>query len=217
MKRICLSCIMFFIMCMQVDAENLPILQLDNGINDISLTLSANFQDLRDVRVDVDPALLPKWLSVAKSLDVVDVKKGESSEKQLTIRFIVDETSQETSLVVPFTLSNGEGRSWTFRAVLQINSNKPTETALYNNFPNPFNPSTTIRFSLKDKTDAKIVIYNSLGQVVRILVNGSLSAGKYSVQWNCVNEHGQKVASGLYFYTITAGSFKQTKRMMVTE
>lgn len=217
MKRIYLSCIMFFITCMSANTENLPILQLNNGINDISLTLSTNFQDLRDVRVDVDPSLLPKWLSVGKSLDVIDVKKGESSEKQLTIRFIVDGTSQETSLVVPFKLSDKEGHSWSFKALLQMNSNKPTETALYNNFPNPFNPSTIIRFPLKEDTLTKIVIYNSLGQTVRTLLDGPMRAGMHSLQWNGMDNQGLKAASGVYFYRFTAGGVHQTRKMLISE
>ena len=93
----------------------------------------------------------------------------------------------------------------------------PVSNALYENFPNPFNPVTTIHYSLQENEYAKLVIYNSLGQVVRILVDEPKTAGIHTVQWNGVNESGQKVSSGVYFYRLTAGQFVKTKRMMLVE
>lgn len=198
-------------------AQNLPIVQLENGANEISLAVSSQYQDLKNVWVNVEPALLPKWLTVEKSLDAVDVKKGEISEKQLMIRCNVDSPPQDAAVVVPFTLSDRKGNSWTFRALIQTQSAKPLETALYANAPNPFNPSTTIRFSLKETIHARLLIYNSLGQVVRTLADGRLSVGMHSMLWNGADHRGRKVASGMYFYTLTAGNFKQTRKMMINE
>ena len=64
----------------------------------------------------------------------------------------------------------------------------PTKYALHQNFPNPFNPSTTIKYDLKAKTDVKLTIYNVLGQKVRTLVNTNQAAGFKNIVWNGLND-----------------------------
>ncbi len=77
---------------------------------------------------------------------------------------------------------------------------------LYNNFPNPFNPSTTIRYELPFRTQVSLRLYNSLGQLVRVLVNVEQDAGEYQLVFN-----GQQLASGIYFYQMMAGGYVNTK------
>ncbi len=89
----------------------------------------------------------------------------------------------------------------------------PREFALEQNYPNPFNPTTTLRYSLKENVSVKLKIYNTLGQLVRTLVNENQTAGFKEVVWDGTNDFGQKVASGMYIYRITAGDFVQAKRM----
>ncbi len=89
----------------------------------------------------------------------------------------------------------------------------PRAFALEQNYPNPFNPSTTIRYALKDNVPVRLKIYNTLGQVVRTLVNTRQQAGSYEVLWDGTNDFGQQVASGMYIYRIEAGDFVQAKRM----
>jgi hypothetical protein len=90
-----------------------------------------------------------------------------------------------------------------------------TSFALEQNFPNPFNPSTTIRFALPERSVVTLTIFNVLGQQVANLVNEPKNAGVYSVQWNGKNTLGTSVASGLYFYQIMTESFAQTKKMLL--
>ena len=85
----------------------------------------------------------------------------------------------------------------------------PTTYSLGQNYPNPFNPSTTISFALPQSGDVKINIYNSLGQLVKTLYNNETKAGYHEVNWNA------NVASGIYYYTIKAGEFTQTKKMIL--
>ena len=102
-------------------------------------------------------------------------------------------------------------------------NNKPETFALAQNFPNPFNPSTTIRYALPENTFVNLQIFNVLGQPVRTLVNREQSPGNQSVEWDGKNDRGQKVSSGIYFYRIAArapstGSgprFVRTKRMVL--
>jgi len=91
----------------------------------------------------------------------------------------------------------------------------PDEFALHNNYPNPFNPSTTISFSLAAGVDVSLVIYNVLGQEVKNLHEGYKEAGTHQIIWGGDNNQGVPVASGVYFYKLKAGDFEQSKKMML--
>lgn len=86
----------------------------------------------------------------------------------------------------------------------------PNEYALENNYPNPFNPTTTINFQLPKDGHVELAVYNMVGQKVATLINGQVNAGYHSVAW----EAG-KHPSGIYLYRIEAGDFMQTKRMVL--
>ena len=96
----------------------------------------------------------------------------------------------------------------------------PEETALLHNYPNPFNPETWIPYQLAHAADVTLTIYDMNGQVVRRLALGHQAAGMYrsrsrAVYWDGRNHLGESVASGLYFYTLTAGEFSATRRMLI--
>ena len=91
----------------------------------------------------------------------------------------------------------------------------PQEFGLDQNVPNPFNPSTTIGYQLPEQAHAKLVIYNVLGQEVRTLVDEALDAGFYTTNWDSRDQHGRKLASGIYIYRIQAGNYAQIRRMML--
>jgi hypothetical protein len=94
----------------------------------------------------------------------------------------------------------------------------PQEYALDQNFPNPFNPTTTIRYSLKENVDVRLDIYNIMGQKVITLVNKRQAAGSYQMIWDAKNQYGSRVATGLYFYRLIAGDkFVQTKKMLLVK
>ncbi|MDD2332032.1 MAG: choice-of-anchor J domain-containing protein, partial [Candidatus Cloacimonetes bacterium] len=88
-------------------------------------------------------------------------------------------------------------------------------TKLFNNYPNPFNPETTIRFSVKEASPVTIEIYNVKGQRVRTLVNETKASGNYDVTWNGKDNHGRNVSSGIYYYKMNAGKFSSTKKMIL--
>jgi len=91
----------------------------------------------------------------------------------------------------------------------------PAVNSLAQNFPNPFNPSTTIKFDLKDKGLVTLKIYNVAGQLVRTLVNEVRPAGAYTEPWNGLNDRGSEVASGIYFYKMETKGFTATKKMVM--
>ena len=86
---------------------------------------------------------------------------------------------------------------------------------LYNAYPNPFNPVTTLYYDLPEDALVNITIYNMMGRVVKTLVNDQQTAGYKSLQWNANNDVGAPVSAGLYLYTIRAGDFRQTKKMVL--
>ena len=90
------------------------------------------------------------------------------------------------------------------------------EYALTQNFPNPFNPATSIRYSLAEPGNVKLVIYNALGQEVRTLVDNYRLSGEYAAQWDARDEAGRAVASGVYVYRLEVNGFTQTHRMVLT-
>ena len=96
----------------------------------------------------------------------------------------------------------------------------PEETALLHNYPNPFNPETWIPYQLAESAEVTLTIYDMNGQLVRRLAVGHQAAGMYrsrsrAAYWDGRNQLGESVASGLYFYTLTAKEFSATRRMLI--
>jgi len=91
----------------------------------------------------------------------------------------------------------------------------PDEFVLEANYPNPFNPQTTIEFGLPRDAEVRLEVYNLLGQCVTILVDGHLSAGRHRIDWDGTDADGQPVASGVYLYRLTADSFVSTRKMVL--
>jgi hypothetical protein len=92
----------------------------------------------------------------------------------------------------------------------------PSVFESHQNFPNPFNPVTTIRYSLGENTQVSLKIYNVHGQLIRTLVSGEQTEGLKSVIWDGKNDLGQSVASGIYIYRLEAGSLLQSRKMLLT-
>jgi len=93
----------------------------------------------------------------------------------------------------------------------------PTAYGLSQNFPNPFNPETTIEYRLATSSEVSIKIYNLLGHEVKTLITGHQPAGKYLVVWNGCDNSGQAVSSGVYLYKIVAGEYVQVKKMVLMQ
>ncbi len=91
----------------------------------------------------------------------------------------------------------------------------PSVTRLHPAYPNPFNPSTTIKFDMKANGFVTLKIYGVTGKLVKILVNGVKDAGSYTVTWNGTNNSGSPVASGLYFYKMETEGYNETKKMVL--
>ncbi len=89
------------------------------------------------------------------------------------------------------------------------------KTTLKGNYPNPFNPETTISFSVMNEAPVSLDIYNVKGQLVRKLVNDVKAAGEHTVVWNGKDNNGRAVSSGVYYYKMTTGKYSSTKKMIL--
>ena len=86
---------------------------------------------------------------------------------------------------------------------------------LYQNHPNPFNPTTTINYQLPVNSKVKLSIYNIKGQKVKTLISDQLLAGQHSVVWNGTDDNGKSISSGIYFYKMNTGEYTSIKKMIL--
>ena len=94
-------------------------------------------------------------------------------------------------------------------------NNLVSVTELKGNYPNPFNPITTINYSLKENSKVSINIYNIKGQKVKTLVNETFESGNHTVIWKGTNDNGKSVSSGIYFYKMKTDNHEETKKMIL--
>lgn len=100
-------------------------------------------------------------------------------------------------------------------SVEDLKSANPKVFKLCQNYPNPFNPSTTIRFYVSEYSNVKLEVYNSVGEHVKTLVNEGMNTGSYKVTWNADDTYGNEVASGIYFYRMSANNFSDVQKMIL--
>ncbi|MDE2740815.1 MAG: putative Ig domain-containing protein [Gemmatimonadota bacterium] len=115
----------------------------------------------------------------------------------------------ETAYTYTVTDANGASTSLSLQTL-------PAAFSLADNFPNPFNPATTIQYALPQAADVELTVYNVLGQPVRTLVAEHQSAGRYAVEWDATNDSGHSLSAGMYFYRLQAGGeFHEVKKMLL--
>jgi len=106
-------------------------------------------------------------------------------------------------------------QSWWVPLAITDENTLPKEFSLSQNFPNPFNPVTTINYDLPEQSHVLINIYDILGREIRTIVKTTQDAGYKSVIWDGTDEFGRSVGTGIYLYQIKAGDFNQTKKMLL--
>jgi hypothetical protein len=97
----------------------------------------------------------------------------------------------------------------------QFKKEQSIQFRLFQNHPNPFNPFTILRYEIPEDSFVDVTIYDMLGKVVTNLVKANQSSGYKSIQWDATDNQGQPVSAGVYLYTIEAGEFMQTKKMIL--
>ena len=142
------------------------------------------------------------------------------SEGEVALSLVFRATTEIEDTVIEITDSQTYDSEFGFNrlalpAPVQLQT-RPEAFALANNYPNPFNPATTIKYALPQAADVELTVYNVVGQVVRTLVAEHQSAGRYVVEWDATNDSGHNLSSGMYFYRLEAGGeFLETKKMLL--
>jgi len=121
--------------------------------------------------------------------------------------------TQGTDLPVGFGMT-----SWTVGSAADLDvSAAPYEFNLSKNYPNPFNPTTTINYEIAVGSDVSIVIYDMVGREVKTLVSSFNNPGSYSAVWNAKNNEGLEVSAGMYVYKMIAGDFVKVNKMLLVK
>jgi hypothetical protein len=97
------------------------------------------------------------------------------------------------------------------------NTRIPSNFVLFDNYPNPFNPETMIKYQLSQNAHVELAIFNLLGQKVRVLVDGAHTTGSYEVRWDGTDDFGNQVSSGIYVYRLKAAGFTDSKKMVLLQ
>jgi hypothetical protein len=145
--------------------------------------------------------------AIVEAGDKVEVAVIDSSGKVVSGPFVHDVTLDSI-------------RDAVVKVQLRLGHIIPEKSALLQNYPNPFNPETWIPFHLKNETSVSIRIFSLSGQLIKTLELGHRDAGVYASRmkaayWDGKNEAGEEVSSGIYFYSISAGDFSATKKMII--
>ncbi len=179
--------------------------------NTISLSV-ANNSSVDANNVTVTFTNLPAWLDF-KSNSIVLKSIPAKSTGDAEFTFSVDKKApvgKDTALTA--VINTSDGQSWDKDITVMVSA--PKDYKLYNNFPNPFNPSTKIAFELPKASHVTLTIYDVLGREVTVLANQEYPAGYNEITWNGLNRNGEQVASGVYFYRIAAGTWSKVMKML---
>jgi len=184
---------------------------IDNESTDNSSSwYDASASDLTNITVDTAGTVLEGVIDVEYLLG--------RSPSILYLAVGKYQTNDGGTLLAQAPAGNGDGNIdasefYTFVLTTEVKENPqsiPISFALHQSYPNPFNPSTTIRYDLPIATHVSLKVYNVFGQEVATLVNETKSAGRYAVDWNATG-----VASGVYFYRLQAGDFVETRKLLL--
>ena len=154
----------------------------------------------------------------SRSLD--DIAPGETATTSNDFRIEVAANCPEPyELPILIQITSNDQLFWTDTCWVHVGSptavtnqenSRPKQFALYPNYPNPFNPSTTIRFDLTESRNVSLKVYTLLGEEVKTLIHGKMSVGEHQVQWNAVNQ-----PAGVYLVCLVVAGFVQTRKMVV--
>jgi hypothetical protein len=175
----------------------------------------SNHIKIDSIRLIYCASIYPGYLAFVNNVGLICIATEEELRHSyvLLLRSVVD--GKEVYKHRDYSRLRELGERWTFD-----NGNPtitlPTDVKLHQNYPNPFNPETRIDFEIPKTEKVKLVIYNTLGNEVKTLLNDELQAGKYSTIWNGKDNMNNKVSSGIYFYQLTFGNNMQsiTKKLI---
>ncbi len=162
----------------------------------------------------------PQVLADEAGVLTVAAHGGVVSDGEVALSLVFRATTEVENAVIEVADSQTYDSAFGFNrlalpAPVQVQT-RPQAFALANNYPNPFNPATTIKYALPQAADVELTVYNVVGQAVQTLVAEHQSAGRYVVEWDATDDSGHSLSSGMYFYRLEAGgAFYETKKMLL--
>jgi hypothetical protein len=197
--------------------EMLEVEEIENGEDIIEIGVFVDGECVGASKVTEYPVHILAYTEDANRNHTMDfvIITGRSGKQEVkeTMLYNFDKEVYETASLFP-------QRARFSRVKLNVTGEAIEEAApaiklALSNYPNPFNPSTTIAFTLAEETEITLEIYNIKGQKVATLINGNLRTGKQEIVWNGVDENGVFVSSGIYFSRLTVGEKKLLQKMML--
>ncbi|HTY60027.1 MAG TPA: FlgD immunoglobulin-like domain containing protein, partial [Bacteroidota bacterium] len=137
--------------------------------------------------------------------------------RDTTITVLHTATGETFTFQVPFSPDTVlvDPDTWILREVDPPETILPGAYALAQNYPNPFNPSTTVSFALPHRAEVMLKVYDTIGREIAVIARGQYEAGTHTARWDGTDARGRRVASGTYFYRLTAGTYAETRRMVI--
>ncbi len=180
--------------------------------NTISLSVQNN-SGIEAKNVSVAFNTLPSWLDFKSNTVLLkSIPANNSGDAEFT--FSVDRKApvgRDTTLTA--TISSADGQVWTKDITVSVGA--PKDYKLYNNFPNPFNPSTKIAFELPKTSHVRLIVYDVVGREVAQIADGDYPAGYNELPWNGTNRNGEQVSSGVYFCRISVARWSAVRKMVM--
>ena len=214
--RIILALCCLLVLSSQIQATELPEFAVHSGENLIPITIrNATNRSIENLRIASQEDALPGWVLVPEKL-IPLTGDGENHTISIPLTVINAPEGSFAQAQIPVILTDNWGRDWQIELSVRFNDMLPTETVLKQNIPNPFNPETIIEYHLAgtETHPTTLIIYNSIGQRVNVLVDAPQTSGVYKVRWDGTDDLGRAVASGVYLVKLISGSFNQTKTMV---
>ena len=187
----------------------IPFASVDNTI----LLGIQNRSSVAAKNVSVTFGNLPSWIKFKSNTYLIkSIAPDLSQDAEFT--FSIDRKApvgKDTTLTA--TIKSSDGETWAKEIKISISA--PKDYKLYDNFPNPFNPSTKIAFELPKASHVKLMIYDNIGREVAQVADADYPTGYSELTWNGTNKNGSLVSSGIYFCRINAGRWSKVMKMMV--
>ncbi len=171
-------------------------LEIENTIDQLNqneITLKSHFKGAGNLLIE--KAYLTKKQEKCISLELNSLDKKDS---YISIQFLFLDQYNNT-VTQGFVSKN----------VIAV----PDEFALQKNYPNPFNPATTIQYDIPIEAEVLLVVYDILGRHVKTLINTTQTAGYKSIKWNGTNDQGETISTGVYFYHLQTSGYSKVRKM----
>jgi len=175
-----------------------------------------------DINITVGDTILWQWIE-GMHTTTSDVVSGPDTWDTIidqfnpTFSIVITTPGLHRYYCIPHGGPNGVGMAGTINAsniasATEDNATIPASFSLFQNYPNPFNPETNIKFNISFRELVSLKVYNILGNEVAVLLNEVKPAGSHIIKFN-----GENFSSGVYFYTLTAGNLKETRKMILAK